>query len=288
MDGVKYHIRLSGQEIHEMYFSQKIQKTTEVPQSHLEQERDFPDFHLSPTFSTMLLRFNLTHPELRRHEVRQALAKSLDRHALVAEFCRSHQIPAHSLVPPMFHFYNSPSALPFDLDRTRTDVRASLKNKQLLSKLTLIFDAKGEKKQVASWIAHQWKKRLGIDVHLQELSVSEYIARESALKYDLSLSEWYGDYLYPTTFLNLFRSDSGTNRTGFRNSNYDELLNQAGLRTDRRIKIALLQEAEALLMQELPILPLFHGAKDYLLSPNVKGIFDNSLFFQPNKTVEFK
>lgn len=74
--------------------------------------------------------------------------------------------------------------------------------------------------------------------------------------YDLGYSGWAGDYTHPSTFLNLFLSTSSNNHTCWGNSEYDELIQKATISTSEEEQLELLVQAEHILMEESPIVPL--------------------------------
>jgi oligopeptide transport system substrate-binding protein len=75
----------------------------------------------------------------------------------------------------------------------------------------------------------------------------------------------------PYTFLELFFSYSGNNNTAWANSRYDDLLQRAAATNDEGARYALYQEVEAILLEDAPIAPIYHGTQAYLLRTEVKG-----------------
>jgi oligopeptide transport system substrate-binding protein len=105
----------------------------------------------------------------------------------------------------------------------------------------------------------------------------------SRLDYDLMRSSWIGDYNDPNTFLDLFLSEGGNNRTGWKDAAYDELVNRANATQGRERRLALLAEAEARLLREgAPIVPLYSYVGFYALDTNrVAGVHPNVLDEHP-------
>ena len=85
----------------------------------------------------------------------------------------------------------------------------------------------------------------------------------------------------PSTFLDVFTTESGNNETGWSNAEYDRLCAVAANTGDQEIRYAAYQKAEAILMDEMPILPIFFYTRPRLLRPSVKGWYPN-LLDQPN------
>ena len=96
---------------------------------------------------------------------------------------------------------------------------------------------------------------------------------------------WIGDYLDPNTFLDMYTSNSGNNDAGWSNQRYDALIAQAGETTDRERRFTLFQEAESILMTELPIMPIYTYVSKSLVSPDVRGWYPNILDNHPYKYI---
>ena len=76
-------------------------------------------------------------------------------------------------------------------------------------------------------------------------------------KYDIAFGGWGGDYNHPMTFFDLFTSTAYDNATGWANAEYDDLIAKARVATDEAVALDLMVQAEHILMQESPIVPLY-------------------------------
>jgi oligopeptide transport system substrate-binding protein len=84
----------------------------------------------------------------------------------------------------------------------------------------------------------------------------------------------------------MFMGGNANNQTGWANARYDELLHLAAAEGDPLKRMALLQEAEALLLDEQPILPIYFYVSKNLVSPRVKGFFNTVQDEHPLKFLE--
>ena len=105
------------------------------------------------------------------------------------------------------------------------------------------------------------------------------------LGYQLLRSDWVGDYLDPNAFLEIFTSGSGNNHTGWSNADYDGLIYQAARTSERTARYALLQRAEILLLEDAPIIPVFHYTTVRLVHSAVKGWHPTLLDHHPYKSL---
>jgi oligopeptide transport system substrate-binding protein len=130
-----------------------------------------------------------------------------------------------------------------------------------------------------------WRRELGINVRLVNQEWKVYLDSMNTLDYDLAVSIWIGDYVDPNTFLDMFETDNGNNRTGWSNAEYDRLLRQAAQTADQVERYALFQEMEAILVKEAPMLPVYFYTSVVLMDPSVKGWYPTILDNHPYKYV---
>src|SRR5580692_2375555 len=103
-----------------------------------------------------------------------------------------------------------------------------------------------------------WEEQLGVHMQIRQMEKQSYLAAQNGLNYDVSRSMWGGDYNDPNTFLDLFLSDNGNNRTGWKNATYDSLMHEANRQTDLHRRADLLRQAETILVRdEAPIIPIY-------------------------------
>lgn len=140
---------------------------------------------------------------------------------------------------------------------------------------------------IAVEMQQMWHDELGIDINMRQLEMKVFLNEQTHLNYDLSRSSWVGDYNDPNTFLGLFTSHDGNNRTGWKNARYDELIEQANREPDLDSRAKLFQEAETILVQdEVPIVPLFfYVGINYFDANRIQGIYENILDQHPLQSI---
>jgi oligopeptide transport system substrate-binding protein len=235
--------------------------------------REAPQFlRIDPFCETFFLRFNVTKPPLNDPRVRQALARAIDRESITRDVLYGSRQPANAFTPPDTAGYTAEAKIPTDFEAARKLLAAAGypggKNFPILEVQT---------KNDTTWrsvleaVQETWKRELGIHVQIASLEQKSWIANQHALSYQISASRWVADYDDPSTFLYMFKSDSGNNDTGWASADYDGLNNLADRALDPVKRNALMQKAESLLLDETPIAPVYHGARTYLIQPYVKG-----------------
>lgn len=130
-----------------------------------------------------------------------------------------------------------------------------------------------------AFIKNQLEQLEGLTVKVESVPFQVRLDRDTAMDYDLQNSGWGPDYIDPNTFLNMWVTDGGNNKTGFSSEEYDSLIEQAGneLATEPVERFETFLEAEKLLIEEEAVLaPLYQRNSAQLLKPYVKGVIKNA------------
>ncbi|HVS53439.1 MAG TPA: peptide ABC transporter substrate-binding protein [Opitutaceae bacterium] len=227
---------------------------------------------IDPYLDTFFLRFNVRRAPLDDERVRRALSLALDRAALAQKVLHAGQQPAATLVPPGLGGYVAPARPLSDVAAARRLLAAAgYSAAHPLPALELMLPNSGVLRLVAEAAQEMWRRDLGVDVRLLNQEKKTIFAERRAGNYQILLYDWIGDYPDPTTFLDLWRSDSGNNHTAWSSRDYDALLDTAARTAEPAARLALLQRAEALLLDAAPIAPLYFNTHAYLLQPSVKN-----------------
>ena len=235
---------------------------------------------------TYFYRLNITRPGLSNLKVRQALSAAIDRATLVEKVLRGGQQPAHSLTPPGIDGYVPPDFIKSNYDHARQLlVEAGYPGGQGLPELEITINTSGNHRAIAEAIQEMWRRELGVNVHINNMEQATVLANRRTLNYQILRSEWAADYLDPKSFLDVFRSDSNNNHTGWRNSNYDALLFEADRTADPAARQALMQRAESILLNDAPIIPIYYYTSVRLVDPSVQGWHSTLLDRHPYKNI---
>ena len=155
-----------------------------------------------------------------------------------------------------------------------------------IEEIAITFNTSDGNKFVAEIIQAQWKENLNLTVPLKNLETKTFIALTSKLEYKGFARFGYGaDYIDPYSFLSIFATDSGDNGTGWKDDRYVKLLDVANRTLDAERRNQLLAEAETILLDQQPIIPLTTSSTNWLKKPYVKGMYPNALTIHPWKYV---
>ena len=242
-----------------------------------------------PNLATYMLVLNVgkqsTLPEdvkkaLNNPKVRKALAISIDRKAIVENVTKSGQVPAYSYVPKGIlneegkdfadkEYYDANQANVEEAKKLLAE--AGYPNGEGLPTLEFMYNTEGDHKLVAQAIQQDWAK-IGVNVELVNQEWKVFLNTRQEGQYEIARHGWSGDYVDPMTFLDLWLTGGGNNDAGYSNAEYDALVNQAKAEGDQAKRWELMRQAEDILMEDMPIIPLYYYTKVKAAKPEVKGV----------------
>jgi oligopeptide transport system substrate-binding protein len=262
-----------------------------APPSLLDALKTRPDFHAAPFLGTFFLRFNCAKGPFTDIRVRKAFAMAVDRKRITSKITRAGESEALSFVPPGIPGYEAPKGLPEDSQAARRLLAEAGYPGGKGFPLTTYLYSEGELNEgVAVELQSMWKEQLGVTVQLARQEWKVYLNSLGSLDFGIARSSWVGDYPDPNTFLDLFLSESGNNRTGWKNVAYDQMIHdaaQAAADTDPKKRFEIMRRAEEFLVrEEAPISPLFFYVGIQLYDGNhLGGIEPNVLDEHPIREI---
>jgi len=268
--------------------SGQIHLTDALPISRIDAyRRDYPALlRVDPYLGTYFFRLNTGHPFLKIPEVRQALSFGLDRDRIVKQVLRDSQIAAATLTPQGTAGYEPPAGLEFDLRKAQELLAtAGFPDGSGAPPIELLYNTSENHRLVAEALQAMWKENLGLEIRLKNMENKTVLESRRVGDYEMLRSVWIADYVDPVSFLDVFRSDSGNNYTGWANPTYDNLLFEADRTTEPGRRFELLRQAEAILLEEAPIVPLYTFTHVFAINPSVRGWHPTLLDHHPYKHV---
>ncbi len=212
--------------------------------------------------------------------VRRAFAMCIDKRAVADQVRRLGEPVASTLIPPgSIGGYTSPKGLPSISDAKTPAERDAIiaQAQQLISEagypqdfvVTLSFNKDAGHDLIAQTVAKSWQKYLGIQTRLDQKEIKIFRDDLKDKRYMTARAGWFGDYGDPTTFLDINYSTDGNNDRAYNNPVFDDLLDRASVELDPEKRMAMLSEAERILIEEdLPLVPIFHYATIYMFDPH--------------------
>lgn len=250
------------------------------------------DVHLTPAAGTYFYSFNCL-PQRRDgaanplHDarVRRALSLAIDRQTIVEHVTRMNQPVARSFVPPgALPGYDPPvdAGPTYDLDEARRLLaEAGFPDGRGLTGLSILYNTGHGHETIAQQIQRSWAQHLGVAVDLEGVESSVFGARLRRQDYTIARAAWFGDYRDPATFLDKYHSAGGNNDAKYHRPEYDALLAQAGAESDPVARMAIFRDAEAMMLADAPIAPIYQYLELRLFRPEqVTGLHLNAWDFR--------
>jgi oligopeptide transport system substrate-binding protein len=244
---------------------------------------------IDPYLGTYFFRVNVTRPALNNRLVRRALAMAIDRQSIVDKVARGSQLPAYCFTPPNTAGYTCASSMPYDVTQARRLLsEAGYPDGRSLPAFEILFNTSENHKLIAEAIQQMWRKNLNVNATLLNQEEKVYFDSRRQMNYQIYRSTWIGDYVDPNSFLDLWVTGGANNQTGWSNAVYDQLITEAGRTGDHAARYAAFQKAEAILLDEAPILPIYFYTHGFLIHPSVKGWYPTILDHHPYKYVHLE
>ena len=229
--------------------------------------------------ATSMLACNLRASALQNADVRHALSLAIDREYLSDTLYRATRLPADGVVPPAMRGYRE-AAWPYALfDRAQAkellDARYPVDDEGMRGlSLRLLYNADGGHREIIEAVIENLAA-VGVAVEPEDVDIDTMRERVAAGDFDLVRMDWASDapvmdgMLFPLFFS---ANDTSTNVSGYRDDGVDELLAQARATGDEGARLALLQEADALIGRDCPVIPLLFQATPYVGSDRVEEL----------------
>ena len=239
-----------------------------IPADAIRELKKSQRLQISPFLATYFYRVN-TNPlignksnPLADANFRRALSFAIDRNAIVTHVLQGGHTAAMSLIPPEMRLkgggYSSGEAPNFPA---------------LDEPITISYSNTERNASVAQSVQKQWESALGIHVRLEAVEPKVFFQRVSKREYQIAAGSWSADFNDPVNFLEVFKYKEGsTNNTGWESAEYVDLLNRSAICKPGEERDQVMRKAEAILMEQLPIIPVFHFVLNYVKKPELEGV----------------
>ncbi len=249
----------------------------------------YQELSVVPELSFFYIGFNPTRPPFDDVNIRRAFSHAVDKDKLASLVFKDTVQRADGILPPGLPGFNRDlSGVDYDVNRAKELIAASrYGDVSRLPPITITTSGWGGliSKDLEA-IVYQWRQNLGVEVEVRQLEPERFLYHLKAEKDEMFLMGWVADYPHPQNFLEiLFRTGGESNYSDYSNPEVDALLEMASVEPDNELSLALYQQAEQKLVEDVACLPLWFG-KNYVLSkPYVTGYDLNAMGFAMLNTV---
>ena len=215
---------------------------------------------------------------------------AIDREKIVELVTRRGELPAYSFVPDGITGYKSSelSYTALSTEERHEEARRLYTEAgygpQHPARFQLRYNTMGDHQRIALAIQNLWSEILGAKVELvnEEFRVLISNIQEMKLTEAFRLS-WTGDYSDPNTFLQLFITGNSNNLTGYSNPRFDKLMARAEEEIDPTMRLAILQEAEGIVLADHPVIPIYFLVNKHMLASDIVGYYPSLLDIHHSK-----
>lgn len=255
-----------------------------LPTDTLSSLREAGVLNAQASAGTYFYNLNINEPPLDNTNLRKALAYAIDRRSLIDNVSQGGELPAMAFVPPTIFEDNTAGYFADNaVDQAKQYLELALKelgyaSAAELPTLTLSYNTSEGHQKIAQAIQDMWINNLGIDVTLDNSEWKVYIEKLQTRDYQIGRLGWVADFNDAVNFLETLRDhDGGNNNTGWENAEYKKLLQQSAMESDAAKRRQLLKSAEEILMDEMPIIPIYFYSNTWLQKDYVKDVFIDGL-----------
>ncbi|MFF2457067.1 peptide ABC transporter substrate-binding protein [Peribacillus simplex] len=224
--------------------------------------------------------FNTKVKPFNNAKVRKALSMAIERKKITENVAQGGQKPAFGVIPPGIpdatgdFQENTGDLFKENVAEAKKLLKEGLAEEGMkeLPKFSILYNTLDSHKKIAEAVQGMWRDNLGVEVTLENAEFQVKLDREKAGDFEISRAGWVGDYVDPMTFM-LWETDGAYNDAGWSNKEYDSLLKKAKSTMEPKERMAALHKAEEVLIEEMPILPVYFYTKPYMVKSNVTGVY---------------
>ncbi|WP_434577647.1 peptide ABC transporter substrate-binding protein [Thermoanaerobacterium thermosaccharolyticum] len=254
-----------------------------VPGDYIDKYKNSSEYSDKALATNWYVQFNTKSPVFKNADIRKAFTLAIDRKTFVEQVTKDGSIPAEAVVPPGVPGYNGDfrkeAGETYFKDNDVAQAKELLKKGMSelgISKLptiTLLGDDTDNAKKYDQALQQMWKQNLGVNVQIQNVAFKVRLDMMDKGNYDMVFAGWGADYNDPLTFLDMWETNNGNNTAFYSNPEYDKLIDEAKVNGDLKSRNDQLIQAEKILMNDMPIGPVYFQARPFVVKPYVKDLY---------------
>ncbi len=234
-------------------------------------------FVQAPYLGTYFYLLNTNRKPMDDVRVRWALSLAVDRVTLTNTVLKKSRIPAYTITPPGTLGYQPPILFQYDPEKARQLLaEAGYPNGDGFPPVEVTYNTSEDHRKIAVALQQMWKKELNIEITLANQEWKVYLDTVDTMNFQMARRAWIGDYVDPTSFLDMYITGGGNNNTGYADPVYDDMiLRDAPRAATKEERFQIFYDAEKRLMEQMPILPIYTYTSNHLIHPSVKDMPSN-------------
>lgn len=258
--------------------------TGALPTDAMQALKDDGRLNTKPIAGIYNYKFNTTVAPFNNKNIRKAFAMAINRQEIIDNVTQGEQAPAMAIVPPtMFPENEKGYFKDNDVEKAKEYLQKGLeelgyKDVSELPAITLSYNTSEGHQKIAQAIQDMWKQNLGVEVTLENSEWAVFLDKMHSLDFQVGRMGWLGDYNDPINFLDMYRdAKGGNNDTGWESQEYKDLLAKSATEADPEKRQQILKDAEAVFMEDMPVLPIYFYTENWVQADNLKDVVISGL-----------
>ena len=274
------------------YRANELDWTDALPYQQLNWVREnLPDeLHIDPYLGVYYFGFNVSRKPFKGQTgLRRALSMAIDRRIITEKVTGAGEVPAYGWVPPLPGYTGQmPEWASWTRERQLKEAKRLYReagyDEDNPLKVEIRYNTNENHKRIALAIAAMWKKTLGVRSTLINQEFKVFLDTRSQKRDTQAFrAAWIGDYRDAFNFAEILHSAHGQNDTGYASDEYDALIEKSMVEPDPERRREILEQAERIMLEDQPIMPIFFYVNRRLVKPWLRGWQPNLLDVHPSR-----
>ena len=290
---VRFHVTEDASEEARRFATGELHLTETIPPGRLLQLREKfgEQLRVAPSLGTFFLGYNLSKaPFADRPKLREALSLAIDRDRIVSTITGTGERPAWGLLPPELRASGvivRKETQENRLKRARELYQAAGFSGANPLQVELRYNTSLLNRRLMLAVSLMWEQNLGVRTILRNEDWKVFVQnRRGKRNTEVFRGGWNADLADPLNFLALYASHAHLNYSGYANPMFDAQLAAASAATDWPTRLIHAEQAEAILLADFALLPIFHYTSKHLVSPKLRGFIENPLDVHPSRSMQ--
>ncbi|WP_411504040.1 peptide ABC transporter substrate-binding protein [Brevibacillus centrosporus] len=251
----------------------------DLPLDALESLKDSGKMQSQATAGTYWYIFNTTQKPFDNKKIRQAFATAVNRKEITESVVPFKSTAALGILPPTMTLNPDGYIKDGDVETAKKLLAEGMKEAGItkLPELTISYNTTEANQRIATVIQDQWRKAFGIEVKLVNKENKVHREQMKEGNFQIGRGSWIGDFNDPINFLEVFKG--GLNTSKWENKEFLDLLAQSAKEGDVEKRKEILKKADAIVMDEMPALPIYYYTYAWVKQDSVKDVVVDALGF---------
>lgn len=251
-----------------------------IPTESIDAYRQNNELKVTEIGATYMYKMNTTDEVMQNKNIRKALAYAINREELIQNIAKGEQLPAKGAIAPTVSGFEEDRNYFEDADYDTARELLAIGMEELgytqASELPIVIqtNANDAHMAVAQFIQNEWTRELGLEPTIETAEINVHFDSMTQLNYQIGRIGPTVDYNAAHAFLEpYYAATTGGNRTGWENAEFQAILDQVTSVTDESERYEMYLEAEAILMDEMPFIPIYYYSNPQVVTDRVQGLF---------------